>query len=62
MRHWTAPWLTGVLGTGLVIWIVVQVLVMPEVMWLQGLFLVVGVVLDVISLAWLRATGQLRLW
>jgi hypothetical protein len=45
-----------------VIWIVVQVLVMPEVTWLQGLFFVVGVVLDVISLAWLRATGQLRLW
>jgi hypothetical protein len=62
MRHWTAPWLTGVLGTGLVIWILVQVAVMPEVMWLQALFLVVGIVLDAICLAWLRLTGQLRLW
>jgi hypothetical protein len=35
---------------------------MPEVMWLQGLFFVVGVVLDAVSVAWLRLTGQLRLW
>jgi hypothetical protein len=62
VRHPMAPWLTGVLGTGLVIWILVQVVVMPEVMWLQGLFLVIGVVLGLISLAWLRRTGQLRLW
>ena len=62
MRHWTAPWLTGVLGTGLVIWILVQVAVMPEVIWLQGLFFVVGVVLDAVSVTWLRLTGQLRLW
>lgn len=61
MRHWSAPWLTGVLGTGLVIWILVQVLVMPEPMWLQGVFLAVGLVLDAISLAWLQRTGQLRL-
>lgn len=44
------------------IWILVQVAVMPEVTWLQGLFLVVGVVLDLVCLAWLRVTGQLRLW
>jgi hypothetical protein len=62
MRHWTAPWLTGVLGAGLVIWILVQIAVMPEVMWLQGLFLVIGVVLCAISVAWLRRTGQMRLW
>lgn len=62
MRHWAAPWATGVLGTGLVIWILVQLLVMPEVMWLQPLFLGVGIVLDLVSVAWLRRTGQLRLW
>ena len=62
MRHWTAPWATGVLGTGLVIWILVQLVVMPEVMWLQPLFLGVGIVLDILAVAWLRLTGQLRLW
>ena len=62
MRHWSAPWLTGVLGTGLVIWILVQVVVMPEVTWLQALFGVIGVGLDVVAVAWLRLTGQLRLW
>lgn len=60
MRHPIAPWATGVLGSGLVIWILVQVVVMPELMWLQGLFLVIGVVMDVVSVAWLRVTGQLR--
>lgn len=58
-RHPWAPWLTGVLGTGLIIWILVQVLVLPELMWLQGLFLVIGIVLDAVSVAWLRRTGQL---
>jgi hypothetical protein len=60
-RHRWAPWLTGILGTGLILWILVQVLVMPELMWLQGLFLAIGIVLDAIALAWLRRTGQLRL-
>jgi hypothetical protein len=60
-RHRWAPWLTGILGTGLIIWILVQVLVLPELMWLQGLFVAIGIVLDAIALAWLRRTGQLRL-
>jgi hypothetical protein len=62
MRHWTAPWLTGILGAGLVIWILVQLLVMPEFSILQAIFGIVGVVLAAISLVWLRATDQLRLW
>lgn len=61
-RHWIAPWLTGVLGSGLVIWIGVQLLVMPEVSYLQALFGVIGLVLAGTSVAWLRRTGQLRLW
>jgi hypothetical protein len=60
-RHPVAPWLTGVLGTGLVIWILVQLVVMPEVSPLQAVFGGIGVVLVGISVAWLRATGQLRL-
>jgi hypothetical protein len=61
MRHWTAPWLTGVLGTGLAIWIGVQLVVMPEVSFLQAIFGVIGVALMAVSVAWLRRTGQLRL-
>ena len=62
LRHWAAPWLTGILGAGLVIWILVQLVVMPEVMWLQWAFLVVGLLLGFIALFWLRRTSQLRLW
>jgi hypothetical protein len=62
LRHWSAPWLTGILGAGLVIWILVQLVVMPEVMWLQWAFLVVGLVLGFSALFWLRRTGQLKLW
>jgi len=61
-RHWAAPWLTGILGAGLVIWILVQLAIMPEVMWLQWTFLAVGIALGLIALFWLRRTGQLRLW
>jgi hypothetical protein len=35
---------------------------MPEVMWLQWAFLVVGLVLGFSALFWLRRTGQLKLW
>ena len=61
-RHWTAPWLTGILGAGLVIWIAVQLVVMPETSFLQAMFGAIGVVLVGIGVAWLRRTGQLRLW
>ena len=62
MRHWVAPWLTGVLGTGLAIWIGVQLIVMPEVSFLQAIFGVIGLVLMAVGVTWLRRTGQLRLW
>ena len=62
LRHRFAPWLTGVLGTGLVIWIAVQLVVMPEVSPLQVLYGAIGLILAAISVAWLRRTGQLRLW
>ncbi len=61
-RHWTAPWLTGVLGVGLIIWILVQIAVMPETMILQPIFLATGVALGFVALFWLRRTGQLRVW
>ena len=60
MRDWTAPWLTGVLGGGLVIWILVQLAIMPETMVLQWIFLAAGIALSAISLAWLIRTRQLR--
>jgi hypothetical protein len=61
-RHWAAPWLTGVLGVGLIVWILVQLVVMPETMVLQWLFLAAGLGLGFIALFWLRRTGQLTLW
>ncbi len=61
LRHPVAPWLTAVLGAGLAIWIGVQLIVMPEVSFLQAVFGVIGVALVTIGLAWLRRTGQLRL-
>ena len=59
LRHPTAPWLTGVLGTGLLVWILVQLVLMPEASPLQAVFGSIGLVLMGISVLWLRATGQL---
>lgn len=56
-RHWTAPWLTAILGAGLVIWILVQVAVMPETSALQAVFGSIGVALTAIGVAWLRRIG-----
>lgn len=60
-RHWAAPWLTGILGTGLVIWILVQLVVLPEVSGLQVVFLATGIAMDVIAVAWLRRADLLRI-
>jgi len=62
MGHWLAPWLQGVLSVGLIVWILVQLAIMPEVMWLQWVFLGAGVALGFINLFWMRRTAQLRLW
>jgi hypothetical protein len=62
LRHWSAPWLTGALGVGLIVWILVEILVMPETMFLTWLFLAIGFALGVVALFWLRRTDQLRLW
>jgi hypothetical protein len=61
-RHWSAPWLTAILGVGLIIWILVQLAVMPETMLLQWIFLATGLLLGFVALFWLRRTGQLVLW
>jgi hypothetical protein len=61
LRHRLAPWLTGALGIGLIIWITVQLVYMPETMVLQWVFLATGFVLGVIALAWLRSSGRIRL-
>ncbi len=60
MRHRFAPWLTGVLGVGLIVWILVEIVLLPATMFLTWLFLAIGIILAVVSLLWLRATGQLR--
>ena len=61
-RHWIAPWLTGTLGVGLIIWILVEIVALPETMVLTWIFLATGLALGFVALFWLRRTGQLRLW
>lgn len=58
-RHRFAPPLTAILGAGLVIWIGVQLVVMPEVSFLQAVFGATGIALVVIGVAWMRRLGQL---
>lgn len=53
MRRPIAPWLTGALGIGLMIWISVQLLLISQTMFLQPLFFVVGLILGFIALFWL---------
>jgi hypothetical protein len=60
-RHWVAPWLTGALGVGLIIWIAVEIVTLPVTMVLTWIFLAIGFALAFTALAWLRQTGQLRL-
>ena len=61
-RHWLAPWLTATLGVGLIIWILVEILVLPETMFLTWVVLATGLALGFVALFWLRETDQLRLW
>jgi hypothetical protein len=61
-HHWLAPWLTGTLGVGMIIWILVEILLLPETMFLTWVFLAVGLILGVVALFWLRRTRQLVLW
>jgi hypothetical protein len=60
VRQPLAPWLTGALGVGLMIWIAVQVALLPSHP-LQPIMFTVGIVEGVIALAWLRRSGSLRL-
>jgi uncharacterized membrane protein len=61
-RHWFAPWLTGALGIGLIIWIAVEIVTLPETMILTWVFLAIGFALCFVALFWLRRTGQMVLW
>lgn len=54
VRHPMAPWLMGALGIGLMIWIAVQVAVMPETMYLQPVMFAFGLVMGFVALFWLR--------
>ncbi len=53
MRRPIAPWLTGALGIGLMIWIAVQLALISESMILQPLFFAVGLILGFVALFWL---------
>ena len=59
VRHPLAPWLTGALGIGLMIWIAVQVATMPFHP-LQPTMFAIGAVEGLALLAWLRRTGHVR--
>jgi hypothetical protein len=61
-RHWIAPWLTGALGVGLIIRILVEILVLPETSFLTWVFLATGLGMGFVALFWLRRTEQLQLW
>ena len=60
-RHRWAPALTVVLGAGLLVWIGVQVIVMPETSTLQAAYGAIGLTLVGVGVAWLRRLGHLRL-
>lgn len=59
IRHPLAPWLMGALGAGLLIWIAVQVLIVP-LSFLQPAIFVIGLVQGFVALFWLRRLGRLR--
>ena len=55
MRRPIAPWLTGALGIGMLVWITVQLALISDTMILQPLFFAVGLALGFIALFWLLA-------
>ena len=57
VRHPLAPWLTGALGVGLMIWIAVQVAMLPFSP-LQPVVFVIGGLEGLVALAWLRRAGH----
>jgi hypothetical protein len=59
LRHPLAPWLTGALGVGLMIWIGVQVALMPPHP-LQPILFTTGTIEGVVALLWLRRLGTFR--
>lgn len=59
-RHPVAPWLTGTLGVGMLVWIAVEVVVLPETSFLTWIFLGVGLALGLVALGWLRRLGWQR--
>jgi hypothetical protein len=60
VRDPSAPWLTGALGVGLMIWITVQVALLPYHP-LQPIVFAIGLVEGLVALGWLRRSGSLRL-
>lgn len=58
-RHWSAPWAMGLLGVALMIWIGVQVAIIP-LSFLQPTIFVIGAIQAVVAFLWLRRLGRLR--
>jgi hypothetical protein len=59
-RHPMAAWATGALGVGLMVWIAVQVTMIPFSI-LQPVMFAIGAVEGIVALFWLRRLGALRL-
>lgn len=58
-RHWLAPWMMGGLGVALMIWIAVQVLIIP-LSFLQPTIFVIGAAQGLIALFWLMRHREVR--
>ena len=60
MRRPIAPWLTGALGIGMLVWITVQLALISQTMFLQPTFFVVGLILGFVALFWLLGLRRER--
>ena len=60
MRRPIAPWLTGALGIGMLVWITVQLVLISQTMFLQPTFFVVGLILGFVALLWLLSLRRER--
>lgn len=58
-RHWLGPWVMGALGIGLLVWIAVQVMIIP-LSFLQPMIFIIGLLQGFIALFWLRGLGSQR--
>jgi hypothetical protein len=59
IRHPLAPWLMATLAVGLLVWIAVQVLIIP-LSFLQPAIFLIGLLQGTVAVFWLRRLGRPR--